>query len=241
MYVLDYTHLPSAKAVIKDLAVSFIAEKFETKAVSRSHMVFETFFLMLNPGLRPSSIHLGGFQPDRWKKFIRDYIDPADFTYWFHQATGKQKYREISYVFKRNPRHKYGNCISLLSYKQGPGVPCLTLISRTSRFPSTSFLDLDFLALVSNEIEKHIPEHEVRWLVLQPQFSAFYGLKFFLDLDDKELLKFTKTYQYYQKCKGKFLDYIDGKEEKFQTANRIYKLALKPPKKFIPTLEDVLL
>lgn len=179
--VLSIAKSPKHNGIVDDVRGS--------AAISRSNLVvakhcdFESF-----------DLGNAGFTDNRWKMFLRQYVDGEQFHSWVRQAPQTRKNgAELVFLSKQIDRiakvklnatsthlyganHRWGNCMLGMTFGMKP-YPMLTMFSRTSALTKGGVLDLTLASIAARELSRELgiqqSEIEFVWMAHSFQVSCW--------------------------------------------------------------------
>ncbi len=165
-----------------------------------------------------------GFTTSRWTRFLGQYIDHDALEKWLCKIK-EQGDNVINFFTPEVPTdfnpilnkpeekgHRWGPCFLGFSFRKSPH-PCLTLYSRTGRFPNTASLELAAISRVAHEIQ-------TRYKITEPIEFTWYCSSIFVSVYDVVyylqhhgwLNKFLKTSCVLSKNIARELRKVEGRE-----------------------------
>lgn len=235
MIIKDWTEFYCVNDLLHAESRLWMNRTYETRNWGNTIVSMEPFYAEVNRDMELLALDQVGYGENRWKQFMRDYLDMDSLVEWLRAIRTGHKMSHNAYPFHEKGRHRYSNCISLLSYRRAPASDQLVLISRTCRFPATAAMDVALLVLIGQMMPT---DCQLFWHIIQPTFSLFHGFTYLNIQIENGFFHGTPLYEKFLYYQNQYYDYRDrGVRYKFATSNRYYEKTANPYPAYVPEIK----
>lgn len=220
MYYAEYE---STRPMYEDLVTKYMFSKPGDPIFSKTHYdrtYTEPAVIRLTHPVPDLDFAEQGWAVSRWKIFCQQYVD-SGLMDWANNCLHLAKTAEYGYAFPVLAKHKNGNCIVYMSFKNNP-IPTITLLSRSARLFPTSSLELSLINILVERFNQHFDQHvQLYWMIAQLQFSPMKAFTYLSRVWWPKFKDDPRVEEYQGQPSMNGWNRTFGRYEKYQTKEKI--------------------
>lgn len=168
------------KEAVHGLVKAFVNPDFRPDYTRGTVSWIDDVEVIINNPCGPMDLGQVDFTPQRWVRFIREYINFPAMSEFIARLGKLGRAQELAYQTPLRAGHNLGNCLISISARERKNKEVvITMFSRTTILIPTGSLDLYLLSLIGEYAQKVLGKKvQLRWWLTQLQMTSWKALPY---------------------------------------------------------------